>query len=92
LISFITSVTWAAFTEYLYLRHLWKLCIRKYNAEGLYHSRHELTAKIYDRRNRMDNRRALEKAKAHEKAKRDGGQLEPQRSGQAGRVGLAAVV
>jgi hypothetical protein len=94
LISFLSSVTWAAFTEYTYLRWLWKFCIQKHNAKGLYQSKHELTAKIHNRRNRMENMRAREKAKAQEKMAREGGILQPQnsRSSQGGRAGVAAMV
>ena len=62
LISFLASVSWAAFTEYTYLRHLWNFCIQKHNAKGLYLSKRKLTAKIYNRRQRMENLKALEKA------------------------------
>lgn len=94
-ISFLTSITWATFTEYTYLRRLWKFFIQKYNAKGLYQSKHELTAKIYDRRNRMENRKALEKAKAQEKSRREGILLEPQksrRSSRGAKAGLSGMV
>jgi hypothetical protein len=90
LISFLTSVVWATFTEYTYLRRLWEFSIQKYNAKGLYKSKHELTAKIYDRRNRMENRRALEKAKTQERSRREDILLEPQKSRRSSRGARAS--
>ncbi|KAE9371635.1 hypothetical protein N431DRAFT_441610 [Stipitochalara longipes BDJ] len=85
LISFFASVLWAAFTEYTNLRRLWNFVIQKNNAKGLHQSKRKLTAKIYDRRKRMENRKALARAKVVEKSKKDGIPLEPQRSRRSGR-------
>jgi hypothetical protein len=95
LISFLASVSWAAFTEYTYLRHLWNFCIQKNNSKGLHQRKRKLTARIYNRRQRMKNGEALERAKVVEKSTRDYVPLKPVRSrrpSQGRRTGSVGIV
>lgn len=94
LIIFLITILFAAFTEFTGLRWIWNFLIRKHNAKGLHKDTDEIAAKIYGRRGRKENWRAVKVAKQKEKERREreGIPMERMRSDRDMKSGFCGIV